>query len=88
MELPFAAHPTSVYATYDYDAEQIEHYVAATRTPESFRIYLDEYVYGVKDHGEYLEKIGGESRLNGLRADPTVGLLRRTMRYGPRLHTI
>ena len=33
------------------------------RTPESFRTYLDEYVYGVKDHWEYLEKIGGESHV-------------------------
>ena len=73
VELPFAAHPTSVYAEYDYDAEHIEHYVAATRTPDSFKAYLDEYVYGVKDHGEYLEKIGGESRLNDLRADPMLG---------------
>jgi glutaconate CoA-transferase subunit A len=73
VELPFAAHPTSVYGAYDYDAEQIERYVAATRTPESFQTYLDEYVYGVKNHREYLEKIGGETRLNALRADPMLG---------------
>jgi acyl CoA:acetate/3-ketoacid CoA transferase alpha subunit len=73
VELPFASHPTSVYGAYDYDAEQIERYVAAARTPESFRTYLDEYVYGVKDHPEYLEKIGGETRLNALHADPILG---------------
>ncbi len=36
VELPFAAHPTSVYRVYDYDAKQIERYVEATRTPEVF----------------------------------------------------
>jgi len=73
VELPFAAHPTSVYREYDYDAEQIERYVEASRTPETFRTYLDEYVYGVKDHWDYLEKVGGERRLSGLRADPILG---------------
>ena len=73
VELPFAAHPTSVYCEYDYDAEQIELYVKATRTPESFKAFLDEYVYGVKDHWEYLDKVGGLRRLNSLRADPILG---------------
>jgi acyl CoA:acetate/3-ketoacid CoA transferase alpha subunit len=73
VELPFAAHPTSVYREYDYDAEQIERYVEATRTPEGFRAYLDQYVYGVKDHWEYLVRVGGMRRLNSLRADPILG---------------
>jgi glutaconate CoA-transferase, subunit A len=73
VELPFAAHPTSVYRVYDYDAEQIQAYVEATRTPESFRGYLDQYVYGVRDHWEYLERVGGLQRLNSLQADPVLG---------------
>jgi glutaconate CoA-transferase subunit A len=73
VELPFAAHPTSVYGVYDYDPEQIERYVEATRTPELFVTFLDEYVYGVKDHWDYLEKVGGERHLNSLRADPILG---------------
>ena len=73
VELPFAAHPTSVYREYDYDAEEIKSYVEATRTPESFREYLDKYVYGVKDHWEHLERAGGMRHLNSLRADPILG---------------
>jgi glutaconate CoA-transferase, subunit A len=73
VELPFAAHPTSVYREYDYDAEQIERYVEATRTPETIRKFLDEFVFGIKDHWEYLEKVGGLRRLNSLRADPILG---------------
>jgi glutaconate CoA-transferase, subunit A len=73
VELPFAAHPTSVYRVYDYDAEQIERYVEAVRTPESLRPYFDQYVYGVQDHWEYLERVGGLRHLNSLRADPTLG---------------
>jgi acyl CoA:acetate/3-ketoacid CoA transferase alpha subunit len=73
VELPFAAHPTSVYREYDYDAQQIEGYVQASRSPETFQAYLQETVYGVKDHWEYLEKIGGMQHLNTLRADPIFG---------------
>jgi hypothetical protein len=73
VELPFAAHPTSVYREYDYDAQQIEAYVEATRTPEAVAAYLAKYVHGVKDHWEYLEKIGGLQRLNSLRADAILG---------------
>ena len=73
VELPFSSHPTSVYRTYDYDAGHIQKYVEATRTPEDFQAYLDRYVYGVRDHAEYLEKIGGLSFLNTLQADPDLG---------------
>lgn len=73
VELPFAAHPTSVYREYDYDARHIESYVEATRSPASFQAYLHEYVYQVKDHWEYLEKVGGMKHLESLRADPILG---------------
>lgn len=73
VELPFAAHPTSVYRAYDYDAGQIQAYVEATRTPEDFQAYIDRYVFDVKDHAGYLEKVGGMPYLNSLKADPVLG---------------
>ena len=73
VELPFAAHPTSVYREYGYDTEQIEGYVEASRTPQAFQTYLDQTIYGVKDHWDYLDKVGGQRRLNSLRADPILG---------------
>jgi acyl CoA:acetate/3-ketoacid CoA transferase alpha subunit len=73
VHLPFAAHPTSVYHAYDYDADHIRHYADASKTPEGFRDYLDRYVYGVKDHWEYLELIGGVKHMARLAADPVLG---------------
>ena len=73
VELPFAAHPTSVYQAYDYDAGQIEAYVEATCNPEAFQAYLDQTVYGVRDHWEYLERMGGLKHLSALQADPLMG---------------
>ncbi len=70
VELPFSAHPTSVYRSYDYDAEAIKGYVAGTDTPDNLKQYLDRYVYGVRNHWEYLECVGGTEKLSRLRAEP------------------
>ncbi len=73
VELPFGAHPTSVFREYDYDSGQIKRYVDATKTPESWRAYLEETVFGVKDHQDYLEKVVGLANVNKLRANPALG---------------
>jgi glutaconate CoA-transferase subunit A len=73
VEMPYGAHPTSVYREYDYDAACIEEYVEASKSGDAFRAYLDKYVFGVKDHGEYLETVGGSQKLESLRADPVLG---------------
>ena len=73
VHLPFAAHPTSVYQAYDYDADHIRLYVAASQSPQGFEEYLEEYVYGVQDHWAYLERVGGMKHLTGLAADPVLG---------------
>jgi acyl CoA:acetate/3-ketoacid CoA transferase alpha subunit len=73
VELPFGAHPTSLYREYDYDSEEIKKYVEAAKKPDLWKAYLDKYVYGVKDHWEYLELVGGLRHLRELRADPILG---------------
>ncbi|NLF12114.1 MAG: CoA transferase subunit A [Anaerolineaceae bacterium] len=73
VHLPFAAHPTSVYQAYDYDADHIRRYVAASQSLQGFEEYLEEYVYGVQDHWAYLERVGGMKHLTGLVADPVLG---------------
>ncbi|HBX68341.1 MAG TPA: 3-oxoadipate--succinyl-CoA transferase subunit A [Chloroflexi bacterium] len=73
VQLPFAAHPSSVFQAYDFDEAHIDLYAKASKTAEGFQTYLDQYVYGVKDHWEYLEKVGGMQHLNSLIADPLLG---------------
>lgn len=73
VHLPFSAHPTSVYGFYDFDEEHIALYADASKTPQGFQDYLDEYVYGVKDHWGYIEKVGGMKRMSDLQADPVLG---------------
>lgn len=73
VQLPFSAHPTSVYQAYDFDAKHIKTFAIASRTPDGFQEYLDKYVFGVSDHWGYLEQVGGLQYLNSLIADPALG---------------
>jgi glutaconate CoA-transferase subunit A len=73
VHLPFSAHPSSVYGIYDFDEEHIALYADASKTPQGFQKYLEEYVYGVKDHWGYLDRIGGMKRMLDLEADPVLG---------------
>jgi glutaconate CoA-transferase subunit A len=40
---------------------------------DAFGRYLDRFVYGVRNHAEYLEAVGGAARLDMLRADAAFG---------------
>ena len=72
IPVPYGAHPTGMFRYYDFDREHVAGYMGAARTPEAFRQYLEEYVFGVPDHATYLRKIGLR-RLMALRADPWRG---------------
>ena len=71
--VPFGAHPYAVYNYYDYDPLQLREYHESARDEAAFRAYLQKYVFGTRDHGSYLEAVGGASRLDGLRAAPGFG---------------
>jgi glutaconate CoA-transferase subunit A len=57
-EVPWGAHPAPVQGYYGLDGPWFLEYAAATRTPEGSAAWLKEWVYGVKDHPEYLAKVG------------------------------
>jgi len=73
VHIPYAAHPTSMYGMYDYDADQIKLYASATQNPETFNKYLNDYVFSVNTHQEYLQKVGGDQMLARIKADPKLG---------------
>ena len=43
---------------YDLDGPYFLEYAAATKEREDALAWLDEWVFGVKDHSEYMAKIG------------------------------
>ena len=72
VHCPYGTHPSQCYGYYDYDNPMLKEYGAASKTDEDFKAFLDKYVYGVKDHYEYLDKIGA-SRLLKLKTVPGYG---------------
>ncbi len=72
VHVPFGAHPSQCYDYYDYDADFFKMYNVVSKKKEDFDDFLDEWVYNVKDHEEYLNKLGA-TRLVGLKNVPGFG---------------
>lgn len=58
VELPWGAHPCPVLGFSRADDAHFKAYVAASETEDGTADYLANYVFGVSNHSEYLEKIG------------------------------
>lgn len=60
VHAPFASHPGEMCYVHKRDEAQIKEWVNASTKPETTQTYLEKYIYSVKNHQEYLEKIGWE----------------------------
>jgi glutaconate CoA-transferase, subunit A len=58
--VPFCAHPSYTQGYHDRDNEFYLAWDEISKTQESVKAYLDEWVYGVPDRGAYWEKLGPE----------------------------
>ena len=56
---PWGAHPSYAQGYYDRDNDFYVAWDKIAREEASFKAYLDEYVYGVKDRAEYMRKQHG-----------------------------
>lgn len=72
VEAPFGSHPGEMCYRYVRDEDQIREWVQASKTQETTQDYLEKYIFSVKNHQEYLEKIGPE-RLESLRMEAPHG---------------
>jgi glutaconate CoA-transferase subunit A len=58
--VPYCAHPSYTQGYYDRDNAFYIEWDKISKSPETLRAYLDEWVYGVADREEYWEKLGPE----------------------------
>ncbi len=68
VEMPYGSHPGNMPGEYWFDEDYFKKYLDAVKTDEGTKSFYDEYIYGVKDFEEYLEKIGGVKKMRELRA--------------------
>jgi glutaconate CoA-transferase, subunit A len=72
VRVPYGAHPTACFGFYDYDPKHLNLYKKLAKDDDSFKKYLEEWVYGVADHEEYLNRVGAAALLS-IKANPVVG---------------
>ncbi|CAI50797.1 3-oxoacid CoA-transferase alpha subunit (plasmid) [Natronomonas pharaonis DSM 2160] len=68
VEAPYGSHPGEMPYQYYFDEDHLEEWMELTETESGIDEYLDRYVTGTDDFEEYLEAIGGETRLAELEA--------------------
>ena len=71
-QVPLGGYPTAVYRHYDYDAKYLRAYADAAKDDAQFKLYQDRFLYGVKNHSEFLKAVGQE-RISAIRADSLTG---------------
>ena len=64
VETPCGAHPGSCYPDYGWDGAHLTEYGASSAQADSFKHYLDKYVYG-KGPADYLKLIGKRLSFKG-----------------------
>ncbi len=79
VELPWGAHPTGSQGYYDVDADFIRQFYAASKSKEKYDEWAQEWIFGVANHDEYLEKLG-VSKLEKLKANTVLGYSTRMKR--------
>ena len=58
VHAPYGSHPGEMCYRYERDERQIKEWVEASREEQTAQNYLEKYIYGMKDHQDYLDKIG------------------------------
>ncbi|MDK2919935.1 MAG: glutaconate CoA-transferase, subunit [Candidatus Petromonas sp.] len=58
VELPYACHPWNMPYAYAYDMPFHTEQLAQFKTREGFEKWMQEWCYDIKNHEEYLEKVG------------------------------
>lgn len=75
VQVPYGAHPTACPYFYDYDAKHLNLYKDIAEDDKLYSNYLDQWIYSISNHEEYLDKVGGGA-LVGIRSNSIAGYTR------------
>ena len=56
VEIPYGSHPKQSQGFYKEDRDFLFDYVKQSKDPDSWKRFMDEWIYGVSDRMEYMEK--------------------------------
>ncbi len=66
-EVPYGSYPGNMPGKYFTDERYIGEWMTAEHNLDTFKSFLDKYIFGVEDFSEFLHLCGGISRLQELR---------------------
>ena len=66
VEVKYGAHPTLMPGLYYFDEEIIGEWLDMSKTEEGTQEWIDKYVNGTADFQEYIELVGGETKMKYL----------------------
>src|SRR5262245_39748387 len=66
-EVPFGSYPGNMPYEYFSDEEHVKLWLEVEKDLDRFRQFLQDYIYGVRNFAEYLQRCGGLERLQYLR---------------------
>jgi glutaconate CoA-transferase subunit A len=66
-EVPYGSYPGNMPGEYFSDEDHLRKWLELERDLERFGKFLDEFIFGTRDFGEYLQRCGGLERLGQLR---------------------
>src|SRR5438874_2817917 len=66
-EVPYGSYPGNMPYEYFSDEAHLRHWLEAEKDLDTFRQFLDSYIYGVAHFADYLQRCGGLERLQQLR---------------------
>jgi glutaconate CoA-transferase subunit A len=66
-EVPYGSYPGNMPYEYFSDEPHLKQWLDAEKDLETFRRFLDEFIYSVPDFAAYIHKCGGPERLRQLR---------------------
>jgi glutaconate CoA-transferase, subunit A len=73
IPVPYGAYPTACYGYYDYDPTCLRNYAKYAKDEDLHKEYLQKFIHGVKDHGEFIALNGGQTQLEKIKADTETG---------------
>jgi glutaconate CoA-transferase subunit A len=69
IEVPCGSYPGNMPGLYYSDERHLAEWLEAEKNPEEFHNFLQHYIYSSRTFAEYLQKCGGERRIEELRRE-------------------
>jgi glutaconate CoA-transferase, subunit A len=69
VEAPYGSFPGNMPYEYYSDEDHLHEWLTVEKDPDALKRFMDKFIYGCRDHYEYIERCGGLERMTALRRE-------------------